>query len=183
MKIYVASVGRNSNLLLNIPVDKRGLIHPNDSLSMMGFKELRNKGLINLLTKNDQVIVSSYHPGKPNSGLIDKNSKTFWAANTEDQFPEITIKLKTPKMINALLLQEPIFLGQRIIQFKVTLIDENGSKEEIICQTIGNKRIVSFKQKKIKNIEIEFLKSRGQVLISNVEVLHLISTRNEPLYQ
>jgi hypothetical protein len=85
--------------------------------------------------------------------------------------------------MNAVLIQEPIFMGQRIIQFKVLLTDENGVKEEIICQTIGNKRIVPFKQKKIKNIEIEFLKSRGQVLISNIEVLNLISARNEPLYQ
>lgn len=183
MKIYVASVGKNSNLLLNIPVDRRGLIHPNDSTSMIGFKQLRDKGLVNLLTTKDQINTSSTHSGKPNSGLIDKSSKTFWAANIEDQGPKISIKLQTPKMINALLVQEPIFMGQRIIQFKVTLTDENGAKEEIFCQTIGNKRIVTFKQKKVKNIEIDFLKSRGQVLISNVEVLHLISTRNEPLYQ
>ena len=183
MKIYVASVGKNSNLLLNIPVDRRGLIHPNDSTSMIGFKQLRDKGLVNLLTTKDHINTSSNHSGKPNSGLIDKNSKTFWAANIEDQAPKISIKLQTPKMINALLVQEPIFMGQRIIQFKVTLTDENGAKEEIFCQTIGNKRIVTFKQKKVKNIEIDFLKSRGQVLISNVEVLHLISTRNEPLYQ
>jgi alpha-L-fucosidase len=183
MKIYVASVGKNSNLLLNIPVDRRGLIHPNDSISMIGFKQLRDKGLVNLLTTKDHINTSSNHSGKPNSGLIDKNSKTFWAANIEDQAPKISIKLQTPKMINALLVQEPIFMGQRIIQFKVTLTDENGAKEEIFCQTIGNKRIVTFNQKKVKNIEIDFLKSRGQVLISNVEVLHLISTRNEPLYQ
>jgi alpha-L-fucosidase len=183
MKIYVASVGKNSNLLLNIPVDRRGLIHPNDSTSMIVFKQLRDKGLVNLLTTKDHINTSSNHSGKPNSGLIDKNSKTFWAANIEDQAPKISIKLQTPKMINALLVQEPIFMGQRIIQFKVTLTDENGAKEEIFCQTIGNKRIVTFKQKKVKNIEIDFLKSRGQVLISNVEVLHLISTRNEPLYQ
>lgn len=183
MKIYVASVGKNSNLLLNIPVDRRGLIHPNDSTSMIGFKQLRDKGLVNLLTTKDHINTSSNHSGKPNSGLIDKNSKTFWAANIEDQAPKISIKLQTPIMINALLVQEPIFMGQRIIQFKVTLTDENGAKEEIFCQTIGNKRIVTFNQKKVKNIEIDFLKSRGQVLISNVEVLHLISTRNEPLYQ
>jgi len=183
MKIYVASVGKNSNLLLNIPVDRRGLIHPNDSISMIGFKQLRDKGLVNLLTTKDHINTSSNHSGKPNSGLIDKNSKTFWAANIEDQAPKISIKLQTPIMINALLVQEPIFMGQRIIQFKVTLTDENGAKVEIFCQTIGNKRIVTFNQKKVKNIEIDFLKSRGQVLISNVEVLHLISTRNEPLYQ
>jgi alpha-L-fucosidase len=183
MKIYVASVGRNSNLLLNIPVDRRGLIHPNDSTSMIGFKQLRDKGLVNLLSKIDQIITSSNHSGKSNADLIDKNTKTFWAANRADQLPLINIELKTPKLINAIMIQEPIFMGQRIIQFKVKLTEENGAKEEIICQTIGNKRIVPFKQRKIKNIEIEFLKSRGQVLISNVEVLNLISTRNEPLYQ
>jgi len=183
MKIYVASVGRNSNLLLNIPVDKRGLIHPNDSISMIGFKQLRDKGLVNLIGKNDQISTSSNHMGKSYADLIDKNTKTFWAANKADQLPLISIDLKTPKLINAIMIQEPIFMGQRIIQFKVKLTDENGTKEEIICQTIGNKRIVPFKQKIIKNIQIEFLKSRGQVLISNVEVLNLISTRNEPLYQ
>jgi len=183
MRIYISSVGRNSNLLLNIPVDRRGLIHPNDSTSMMGFKQLRDKGLVNLLTENDQVKTTSNHSGKSNNKLTDKNSKTFWAANTADQVPKILIELRNPKMINALLVQEPIFMGQRIIQFKVTLTDENGNNEEILCQTIGNKRIIPFKQKKIKNIAIEFLKSRGQVLISNVEVLNLISTRNEPLYQ
>jgi alpha-L-fucosidase len=183
MKIYVASVGRNSNLLLNIPVDKRGLIHPNDSISIIGFKQLRDKGLVNLIGKNDQISTSSNHMGKSYADLIDKNTKTFWAANKADQLPLISIDLKTPKLINAIMIQEPIFMGQRIIQFKVKLTDENGTKEEIICQTIGNKRIVPFKQKIIKNIQIEFLKSRGQVLISNVEVLNLISTRNEPLYQ
>jgi hypothetical protein len=74
-------------------------------------------------------------------------------------------------------------MGQRIIEFKVKLTEENGSTHEMIGQTIGNKRIISFKQRSIKNLEIEFLKSRGQVLISNVELLNLISTRNEPLYQ
>ena len=183
MKIYVASVGRNSNLLLNIPVDRRGLIHPNDSISMIGFKQLRDKGLVNLLLKNDQISTSSNHSGKSIAELIDKNTKTFWAANKADQSPIININLQTPKLINAIMIQEPIFMGQRIIQFKVLLTDENGAKEEIICQTIGNKRILTFKQRKVKNIEIEFLKSRGQVLISNVELLKLISTRNEPLYQ
>ena len=183
MKIYAASVGRNSNLLLNIPVDKRGLIHPNDSTSMIGFKQLRDKGLVNLLGKNDQITTSSSHIGKSHTELVDKNTKTFWAANNADQKPKISVKLKESKLMNAVLIQEPIFMGQRIIQFKVKLTEENGAKEEIFCQTIGNKRIVTFKQRKVTNIEIEFLKSRGQVLISNVELLNLISTRNEPLYQ
>ena len=40
LKIYYASVGRNSNLLLNVPVDRRGLIHPNDSARLMELREV-----------------------------------------------------------------------------------------------------------------------------------------------
>lgn len=39
LNIYYGSVGRNSNLLLNVPVDRRGLIHANASARLM---ELRS---------------------------------------------------------------------------------------------------------------------------------------------
>ena len=36
MDIYFSSVGRNSVLLLNIPPDRRGLIHENDIEALEG---------------------------------------------------------------------------------------------------------------------------------------------------
>jgi alpha-L-fucosidase len=39
LDIYYQSVGRNSVLLLNIPPDRRGLIHENDARRL---RELRN---------------------------------------------------------------------------------------------------------------------------------------------
>jgi alpha-L-fucosidase len=45
MELYYSSVGRNSNLLLNIPPDKRGLLHENDVKSLLAFRELREKEL------------------------------------------------------------------------------------------------------------------------------------------
>jgi alpha-L-fucosidase len=38
--LYLKSVGRGANLLLNVPPDNRGLIHENDSASVMGFAAL-----------------------------------------------------------------------------------------------------------------------------------------------
>ncbi|MHA8049870.1 alpha-L-fucosidase [Aquirufa sp. ROCK-SH2] len=183
MKIYVASVGRNANLLLNIPVDTRGLIHPNDSASMMGFKQIRDQSLVNLLTKSDVISTSSQFGKYATSNLRDKNPKSFWAAQASDKQAYIHVDLKNSVMMNALLIQEPIALGQRIIQFSVDLTDENGKKETISGKTIGNKRILTFKERKIKSIQVNFLDAKGQILISNLELLRITSIRNESLFR
>ena len=40
MEIYYRSVGRGGNLLLNVPPDRRGLLHPNDVASLKAFGDL-----------------------------------------------------------------------------------------------------------------------------------------------
>jgi alpha-L-fucosidase len=182
MKIYVASVGRNSNLLLNIPVDTRGLIHPNDSASMMGFKQLRDRSLPNLIRKSDIIEASSSDNGHLVRFVSDVDKRTFWAANANDKQPALNFTASIPVTANAILLQEPIALGQRVKRFAVSLTDEHGVVEVVYGHTIGNKRILPFKERKIKSIQVKFLDARGQLLISNFELVRLISQRNEPLY-
>ncbi len=183
MKIYVASVGRNANLLLNIPVDTRGLIHPNDSASMIGFKQLRDKGLLNLYRSSDKIRASSSAKGNSISKIVDTDKRSFWAAEAKDSQATITYVPQMPLRMNAILLQEPIQFGQRVKRFDVLLTDENGQEEIIAGYTIGNKRILAFRERKIKSIQVKFLDARGQVLISNFELLRITSQRNEPLYQ
>lgn len=169
LKIYAASVGRNSNLLLNIPVDTRGLIHENDSASLMGFAAIRTKSLVNLLKKNSS------------DPLFDGKNPTYWMASPKKK--DIRVELKTPISVNTLMLEEPIALGQRVSSFEVELVDELGNKEVIKAGTIGHKRMITFKERKLKSFQIRFTGSRGPVLISNLEAYRFISTRNEPLFQ
>ena len=169
LKIYAASVGRNANLLLNIPVDTRGLIHENDSASLMGFAAIRAKSLVNLLKRNS------------NDPLFDGKNSTFWMASPTKN--TISVELITPLSINNIMLQEPIALGQRVSSFEVELVDESGNKEVIKAGTIGHKRMITFKERKLKSFQIRFAGSRGPVLISNLEAYRFISTRNEPLFQ
>jgi alpha-L-fucosidase len=183
MKIYVASVGRNSNLLLNIPVDRRGLIHENDSASMMGFAAIRQLGLQNILPKNTKIVSSSAVDGHLAQGINHPKKGAYWAAKSTDAKPVLSLSFQEPLFMNALLLQEPIALGQRIKKFHVDITNASGETERIDAQTIGHKRIIPFKQRKVISLKITFDESRGQVLLSNLEVLNLISTRNEPLYQ
>ena len=183
MKIYVASVGRNANLLLNIPVDRRGLIQENDSASMMGFAAIRQLGLQNILPKNTKIVSSSAVEGHLAQGINHPKNGAYWAAKSTDAMPVLSLSFQEPLFMNALLLQEPISLGQRIKKFHVDITNASGETERIDAQTIGHKRIIPFKQRKVISLKITFDESRGQVLLSNLEVLNLISTRNEPLYQ
>jgi alpha-L-fucosidase len=49
--LYLKSVGRGANLLLNVPPDRRGLINENDSAALMGFRKLREDNFKNNLVK------------------------------------------------------------------------------------------------------------------------------------
>lgn len=181
MRIYVASVGRNANLLINIPVDTRGLIHPNDSSALMGLHSLIQKGTQSRIMKSDVIFTSSAVKG--HSVLqIRKNSGSFWAASLSDTKPSIRWTSNQARLVNAVLLQEPIALGQRIKRFLVTITDDAGQSEVLVGYTIGNKRILPFAARKIKSIQVDFLDARGQVLLSNFDLLYITSTHNESLY-
>ena len=49
--IYLKSVGRGANLILNVPPDPRGLISSYDSAALMGFAKLRQESFQNLLAE------------------------------------------------------------------------------------------------------------------------------------
>jgi alpha-L-fucosidase len=157
MKIYVASVGRNGNLLLNIPVDNRGLIHPNDSSSLIRFAHLREKSFKNLMQ----------------AGMVKKSG----TGN-----PKLELSFTKPILSNTLMLQEPIALGQRVAAFQVKIEDEQGNVETINAKTIGNKRMIPYKERKVKKIVVDIKESRAQSIISNVELYRVISERNESLF-
>ncbi|MHA8091779.1 alpha-L-fucosidase [Aquirufa regiilacus] len=182
MRIYVASVGRNANLLINIPVDTRGLIHPNDSAALMGLRDLMKEGLKSRLKVSDKFMASSSVHGHPVQLIKDGSVSSFWAALQKDIHPTIQWNTMDARLANAVLLQEPIALGQRVKRFVITITDDSNQIEKLTGFTIGNKRIIPFKARKIKSIQVDFLDARGQVLLSNFDVLNITSTRNESLY-
>ena len=150
---------------------------------MMGFAAIRQLGLQNILPKNTKIVSSSAVEGHLAQGINHPKNGAYWAAKSTDAMPVLSLSFQEPLFMNALLLQEPIALGQRIKKFHVDITNASCETERIDAQTIGHKRIIPFKQRKVISLKITFDESRGQVLLSNLEVLNLISTRNEPLYQ
>lgn len=134
--IYLKSVGRGANMLLNVPADRNGLITSYDSAAVIGFKKLRDESFKNNLLKNAMTIVP-YNL---------KNKKTV--------DPEITYHLIKPVELNCLVLKEKIEKGQNVADATLVLSEHGTEKQKINITTIGHKRIITFNKTQANEISL-----------------------------
>ncbi|RAJ83308.1 alpha-L-fucosidase [Chitinophaga dinghuensis] len=171
LTIYYGSVGRNGNLILNVPVDRDGVIHRNDSTRLMEMRRVLDATFKNNLAKTAIVKASATRSNNAAvnvSHLIDGNSKTYWATPDNVTDATITLSFKQPVTFNRLVLQEYIALGQRVKDFTVEVM-ENGTFKEIAKETtIGHKRILQFPNTTTKEVRIHILDAKACPVISEV---------------
>jgi alpha-L-fucosidase len=171
MELYYSSVGRNSNLLLNVPPDRRGLLHENDVKSLIAFSELREREFANELAQGKKATASSIR-GKDYqaSNAVDGKSETYWTTPDDITEASITIDLGKVTEVNRILIQEYIRLGQRVRSFRVEG-ETNGAWKQIMDgTTIGYKVIRKFPSTAISKIRLTITDSRACPLISNIEL-------------
>ena len=171
MELYYSSVGRNSSLLLNIPPDRRGLLHENDVQSLLGFKKLREKEFEKNLAKGSNVSATNTR-GKEfrASNVTDDNPETYWAASDQKTTADLIIDLDSETEINRILLQEYVKLGQRVQEFEVSALVNREWKQLIEGTTIGHKVIRKFPVVKTSKIKVTINKSKACPVISNIEL-------------
>ena len=144
--IYYASVGRNSLLLLNVPPDKRGLIHSTDSLRLMEFRAALDKILSVDMSEGASAEADEVRGGSMKfaaSNMLDSGYDTYWATDDNIREASVIINLDGEKTFNRIMLQEYIPLGQRVAQFSVDIMDKDGDWVRAAeGTTIGYKRIL-----------------------------------------
>ncbi|MCD2425147.1 alpha-L-fucosidase [Niabella pedocola] len=169
--IYLSSVGRGSNLLLNIPPDRNGVFHPTDVASLEGFKKLLDERLTNNLAKQARVKASNIRGNAAlynGAKITDGNQNTYWATDDGVTAADVEVELPKVKKISYVLLQEYIALGQRVSAFSVEA-QENGSWKEIATgTTIGYKRILRIDPVVTSKIRVRITGSKAAPLISNL---------------
>ncbi len=94
--LYGASVGHNSKLLLNVPPTRAGLLHETDVANLAGFRQRR-----------DAMHASDVIPG----------SRVTWERGPDAHVA--TIVLRTPAVVRAVSLREPIENGQVVNSFRI----------------------------------------------------------------
>ncbi|WP_084362809.1 alpha-L-fucosidase [Roseivirga echinicomitans] len=171
LDIYYKSVGRNGNLLLNLPVDRRGLVHENDVKALMELRKTLDESFAVNLAKGAKAVASNTRGyDYLSSNILDEYNDSYWATEDEVTESELVINFSKETTFNRLVLQEYIPLGQRIKAFKVEVKEEDGYKEIANETTIGYKRILRLPQVTTSQLKITFTDAKGSPTISNVEV-------------
>jgi len=171
--IYLTSVGRGSTLLLNVPPDRRGLIHENDVAALEGFRALLDSTFKTDFALNKKVTASSYR-GKSKhyapSNLTDNNTNTYWTTDDEILTGSFEIDLAQTQTIKYIILQEDIRLGQRVKSLTVEAFKDNDWKQVASGTTIGHKRILKLEPIETDKVRISITDSKACPVISNVAV-------------
>lgn len=170
--IYYESIGRNATLLLNLPVDKRGLVHENDEARLKELvSTIKADFKTELLSKTkitaDNVRGSSESFAGKNT--VDGNKNTYWATDDNVKTTSITFEFDKPTAVNRILIQEYIALGQRVKAFNVEVKVDGNWKTVASETTIGYKRILRIDRVTASALRINITDSKASIVISNIE--------------
>jgi alpha-L-fucosidase len=184
MDTYYNSIGRNGSLLLNFPIDTRGLIHENDEKAALGFAEaVKNAFAMNLVAKTKATASNVRGNSKQFDAdkAIDGNKETYWTTDDDVTKVSLTIDLGKPTTFNRFLAQEYIRLGQRVKAFTVEALVNGNWNEVTKGTTIGYKRILRFPTVKATQVRFNIIESKACPVISNIGIYNAPQILTAPL--
>lgn len=171
--IYFNSVGLNGVLLLNIPPDKRGLIHENDIKSLNGMKYILDETFKENFVINSQTKATNELSGNESKFIVDNNPESYWTTNNDVSTASVEIKFTRGRSFNTMMLQENILKGQRIEKFRVDYWDGQLWRTFAKATTIGYKRLLRFPEVYSDRIKIVIEQCRTNPTLSNIGVFKM----------
>lgn len=144
--IYFGSVGRGTNLILNLPPDRRGQIAEPDVRSLMAWRKHLEATFSTDLAKGAVVKASSTREGAQfaAANLVDGKRETFWCSEDGVLTPEVVVELPKAVTFSVIGLREYLPLGQRVDAVAFDRWDEAGGKwvEIATATSVGNLRLI-----------------------------------------
>ncbi len=178
-ELYLKSVGRGANLLLNVPPDNRGLITASDSSSLIGFRKLREKNFGVNIFRNANTYYLQSGTLKRAKALSDGNDRTWQVMESIEAY-SAGVELKKDRRVNAVVIKENLEKGQHCSAFKILLFNKRDQLvKEISGTTIGRKRIITFPAVDISTIELTIMDQNGETSISEIEGYNIEDTLTE----
>jgi alpha-L-fucosidase len=141
--IYYQSVGRNSNWLLNLSPDDRGLIPDLQRANLRLMNQIVTKTFSRDLTAGAAVAADSSAKGHGPSLVLDNNLDTWWEPNEGEFTPTLSLTLPRSVTFDVISLQEAVdHRGQRVESFSVEAWQHSSWQTIAQGTTIGHKRLL-----------------------------------------
>ncbi len=179
LDIYFSSVGRNSQMLLNIPPDSFGLINNADIKSLKAWRNTidaiftYNMAAGGFIKSNDKNLNINI--------LTDQNNSTSW--NPKGNIPfSFELKLKDFSDFDVLVLQENIHIGQRVEHFTLEAWVGNKWQKVTDGTTIGFKRMLRFPSVHTNRVRLTVNQSRLTPALAEFGLYHQIPSNTETLH-
>ncbi|MGN7357936.1 alpha-L-fucosidase [Paenibacillus sp. SAF-054] len=169
LHVYEGSVGGNATFLLNLPPDRRGLIHEKDVQRLRELGEaLRRRYGVNLAAAA-AASASESEEGHGAEQAVDGNRDSFWAPKPGTEQASIEIDLGQEQTFGRVILQEYRY-SQRIERF--TLECKIGGEWKSIYSgtVVGRKKICGFEAVSSRFIRLNITESRWWPNLSAFEV-------------
>lgn len=178
MQVYLDSVGRGANLILNVAPNRDGQLDPADVKSLLTFGENRRRLLatdyaLNAAAKADQVRGNDKKFGADK--VTDGDIESYWCPNDGTTTGELVMTLKEPATFDVVRVREQIRLGQRVKKFEVD-VEENGQWRTIIPngQSVGNQVMWKLREPvKAGKVRLRITESRACPCISEFSLLKM----------
>ena len=178
LDVYYGAVGGNATLLLNVPPDRRGLIHEADAARLHDLGEVLRETFATDLAAG--AVVTASHTRQPEARfgakqVLDGDPDTFWTTPPGQETATLTLDLPEPRRFNVANLQEAITHGQRIERVQVSVWESAGWRTVAEATTVGHRRLLRFPAVVAQRVQVEILASRVAPTLATV-ALHLAPT-------
>ena len=139
---WFRSAGRNSVLLLNLPPDRRGLLHEADAASVRQWNGLLSQMFSHDLTRGAGITADApLHPACAPENLLLPDEGRFYAAASLT--PTISLTFPAPVTFDCFDLQEVIELGHRVHTFALDVLEQGTWRTVTQRSCIGFRRCQS----------------------------------------
>lgn len=169
LNVYYGSVGGNATFLLNIPPDRRGLIHENDVKRLREFGDALRRTFQHNLAAIASASASETRSGYDAGHILDGNKDTYWAPEEGTEQALLEIDLQREASFDHVVLQEYRY-SQRIERFKLEYQAAGEWKPLYAGTVVGYKRICRFAPVTSRYIRLTITESRWCPTLSAFEV-------------
>ncbi len=138
--IFLTSVGRGANLILNLAPDRRGLIPDQDVASLREWNRLREATFaVNLATRGQLLVGEQVLPLAP---LIDGDRLTAWTPETLPATGEWILELPDSATFDLVDLREDIRLGHRVGAWELAVEIDGAWHTVAQGEAVGARRLI-----------------------------------------